>query len=1116
MGNLLEDYRCRIGSFTNKMSGKSNKTRISEKILTKSLNFSTYFILTLVLLVSFRVPIQIQQSGTSPSPTRGPYPCPAPPLPGPRFASLYSNEAKVCFYMDHNFYARYVNGNIRRNGIKLAHWNQGPGFLCTKKNEIENIINGYQPHILGISEGTFHSNHDVTDVKIENYDVYFSKSLKCPQLNCSRLSVYVHQDLNTKVRDDLMNETFNSIWIECGLPRQKKILVCNIYRQWQLPNQGNDKTSALVTSQLERFITFLDQWERAIATGREICVLGDFNLNFLNFRRPNLPVNSQCARLRPLVRELLDRIVPHGFVQVVEVFTRSWPNQDPSGLDHFWTNRPEKLSQVQAQWCGGSDHKIIFATRYTTVQITKPRLVRKRSFKNFDPQKFLEAVQKISWWPVYSECFDCERAANIFTLKLNEILDEMAPIRTFQIRTKYIPWMSQSTKDLIEERNQAQRKACNTNNEEDWREYRSIRNKVTGILRVEKSQWRQKKLVQFGGDSSTIWKNVKHWLGWTTGGPPTQLISEGSSFSKPKDLVKIMNDFFINKVKLLRQNLPRNTGDPLVLTRRLMRKRQCSFQFRSVHPDEIKKIIKNLKNSKSCGTDNIDTYIIKLASEELTPVITHIINLSLTQPHFPGLWKTAKTIPLHKRNEKVYPQNFRPVSLLPICSKILERAVFLQIIDYVESNSLLHPFHHGFRAMHNTSTALIEMMDVWLEALDNENITAVIMLDLSAAFDVVDYSLLLEKLKIYGFQEKEVAWMCSYLTGRKQQVYIDGHLSEPADLEAGVPQGSILGPLLYIIFTNDLPEVIHNHLSLNDTFFNLDCKSCGSICCFADDSSLSISGKDAGDINEKISDKFQMVSQYMSQNKLVLNSDKTHLLVMATRNQHRRHENYGIVLDTGKEVIEPIDNEKLLGFRISNDFKFNKHVRDHEKSMSSILQARLNALRKVSTSASFKVRKMIAEGIIMSNIMYVITVYGACDEYLLNLLQVIQNNAARCVTRLGWNARVSELLLQCGWLSVRQLVYYHTILQVYKVRKYGRPTYIYRKISEEFNQRTRLAVGNGIRETFKIKSSERRRSFIPRAIRSWNALPTSLRQVDKLNKFKKELKLYVKNNVKID
>ena len=141
------------------------------------------------------------------------------------------------------------------------------------------------------------------------------------------------------------------------------------------------------------------------------------------------------------------------------------------------------------------------------------------------------------------------------------------------------------------------------------------------------------------------------------------------------------------------------------------------------------------------------------------------------------------------------------------------------------------------------------MIDNWLEALDDDEVTAVVMLDLSAAFDVVDHSLLLKKLKIYGFEEKEVAWMWSYLSGRRQCVYVDGFLSDPADLEAGVPQGSILGPLLYIIFTNDLPEVIHNHLSDSNTFFNTNCKVCGSICCFADDSSLSVNGKDSRIIN---------------------------------------------------------------------------------------------------------------------------------------------------------------------------------------------------------------------------------------------------------------------------
>lgn len=356
--------------------------------------------------------------------------------------------------------------------------------------------------------------------------------------------------------------------------------------------------------------------------------------------------------------------------------------------------------------------------------------------------------------------------------------------------------------------------------------------------------------------------------------------------------------------------------------------------------------------------------------------------------------------------------------------------------------------------------------------------------------------------------------MKSYLTGRRQQVYVDGSLSDPALLEAGVPQGSILGPLLYIIFTNDLPEVTHNHLNNNSTFYNTDCKECGSICCFADDSSLSVSGKSAEDINEKIRDKFEMVEQYMTRNKLVLNSNKTHLLVMATSKQHKKHDNFGVYLDTGNEQIEPIDNEKLLGCRVSNNFKFNHHIREDQKSMSNILASRINALRKVSISAPFKVRKMIAEGIIISNIIY-ITVYGASSEYLLTVLQVIQNSAARCVTRLGWNTRVSVLLLQCGWLSVRQMVFYHTVVQLFKIKKFKKPSYLFDKFSSEFPLRTRLAEGNRIRETETIKSDERRKSFIPRATRAWNSLPVTIRNIQTLDKFKKEMKTYVKNFVNV-
>ena len=151
------------------------------------------------------------------------------------------------------------------------------------------------------------------------------------------------------------------------------------------------------------------------------------------------------------------------------------------------------------------------------------------------------------------------------------------------------------------------------------------------------------------------------------------------------------------------------------------------------------------------------------------------------------------------------------MAILPVMSKLLERAVFIQIIDYFESNDLLHPNHHGFRSNHNTTTALLQMYDTWVEAMDKGEATGVCFLDMSAAFDMVSHSVLLDKLLLYGFEDASFTWIKSYLSDRQQTVCIDGTCSPLLSLEAGVPQGSIIGPILYIIFTNDLPETVHEH-----------------------------------------------------------------------------------------------------------------------------------------------------------------------------------------------------------------------------------------------------------------------------------------------------------------
>ena len=697
----------------------------------------------------------------------------------------------------------------------------------------------------------------------------------------------------------------------------------------------------------------------------------------------------------------------------------------------------------------------------------------------------------------------------------------MAPIKVYQVRNNYSPWLSKATKDLMIERDLARKKASESQKAEDWIAFRTLRNRINNILKTEKKLYQAEKLNQAAGDISNTWKAVKSWLGWSSGGPPTQLMENGVLINKPSAIAECMNTFFISKVTNLRRNLPLSNLDPLKLVKSLMRNSTSSFSLQPVHPDSIEKIISSLKSTKSCGIDTIDSYVIKLAKDELVPAITHIINLSIRNQTFPTAWKLAKIIPLHKKDEFTDAKNYRPVALLSIFSKILEKAVYLQIIEYMEANNLLHPSHHGFRKHHNTATALLEMHNVWLEAFDDKELTAVIMLDLSAAFDVVDSDILIEKLKIYGFQGNAPNWIQSYLTNRSQQVYVDGALSEPQDVNIGVPQGSILGPLLYTIYTNDLPEVVHGHEPdpghHQDTqhHYNIDCKPCGSICCFADDSTFSISDKDPAVLQEKINRKYKSITEYMAANKLFLNTDKTHLLIMTSEYHHNRNGNYGIQLNTGSEMISPSDTERLLGAEVSNNFTWNAHITGTDKSMCKILTSKINALSKVSQTADFKTRKMIGNAIVMSRIVYVIQLYGTAADYLINSLQVLQNKAARIITKLGWGTRTSVLLKQLGWLSINQLIVYHSLILVFKFNQNKKPAYLHGKFKKNFSYRTRQATGNCIQVSETPGGDKTKTAFVHNSTILWNSLPLNLRKTQKLLKFKMELKKWIMTNVAI-
>ena len=1069
-------------------------------------------------------------------------------LPG----TIGTTGAAIFPWMDRtqqNKLAHMTSGNRgkRGKGIKCIYWNKGPSFLTNKQLDIETIISSHKPHILGLGEANFRHDHDLQDVQLKDYLLHLDSSINNPQLGMARVAVYTHNSLRVKRRSDLEDSTVAAVWLECGLPNQRSILMCVGYRQWRLLGQ-QDSTSASTTEQLARWLIFLEKWENALQENKEVIVTLDANLDFLTWRKEGLPSHHSSVRLKSLIDALFEQILPLGVTQLVTGATRFERGQPQAGLDHLYSNKPEKLSSVQTYYTGMSDHKLIKFTRFSKSFKQNPRFVTKRCFKKFDDQQFRQDLAESHLDEILS-CTNPNEAAELLVSKLNCLLDKVAPVRTIQTHSNYAPWLGDGTKNLQQERNRAQEKAAKSDDPDDWRAYRSLRNQVTARSRAEEKEWQRQKLDHTKNSSTEMWKRVKGWLGWGGGGPPTQLFSDGKIISSPAGLGSVMNKFFIDKIRRLRSTIPIVISDPLARMKEAMRNRQCSFKLKPVNEADVLKIIGSLKNSSATGVDHIDTSTVKLAADLLAPALTHIINLSILTSTFPDIWKFAKVIPLLKSLscDPLLPKSYRPVALLPILSKVMEKAVFSQLVSYLEENNLVHPNLHGSRAGHNTSTALIQLYDKWVEEVEDGKMVGVLLCDQSAAFDLCDHYLLVEKLKLLGLDDSAATWMFSYLSGRQQSCYADGHLSTPISLfPCGVPQGSIGGPLLWLCFTCDQPDVIHDH-PVDGQDLHRGCGpgssrgeegtaqdreqsieenaviqrveedgGCGDMVGYVDDGAYSYAHKDPAVLSRVLTRKYGMLEEWMNGNKLVVNPDKTHVLVMGTQCMAANRRK--VSMQAGQFTIKPTVTEKLLGGHIHQSLKWNHHLSDHESSMMNQLTSRINGLKKISANATFNTRLMVANGVVMSKLVYLITVWGGAQQYLLKRLQVQQLTAARAVcgfTSFFWSKK--KLLDRVNWLSIRQLIFFHTVLQAHKTIQTGIPRVIHESISTNYPYRTRSASSGLIRfgETFKGQSNLANLSFKHRAVQLYNTVPVSVR-TGSLATVKGKLKKWVKQNVPID
>ena len=572
---------------------------------------------------------------------------------------------------------------------------------------------------------------------------------------------------------------------------------------------------------------------------------------------------------------------------------------------------------------------------------------------------------------------------------------------------------------------------------------------------------------------------------------------DGEICFDPTKIAHHFNEFFTSIASSLVQKLPRCSNLFSVNSTifqdyyRSKLNGSTKLSLSTVSEEFIEKELCGLNASKSTGLDNIPARFLKDGASILKTPISHIVNLSISSSTVPTDFKMAKVKPLYKKNKKTDVGNYRPISILNIVSKILEKAIYNQLENHLIQNNLLFHYQSGFRQSFSIDSCLIHLLDYIKCQSSRGFYTGMVMLDLQKAFDTVNHAILLEKLRAMGLESVE--WFRSYLTERTQVVNIGKSFSDPLDVTCGVPQGSLLGPLLFLCYINDM------EISVDP-----DCK----LLLYADDSAILFSHKDPGVIANKLGCVLDSCNKWLIDNKLSLHLGKTECVIFGSKRKLKKVSNF--VVQCAGQTISAQKSVKYLGIEI------DQHVSGEEVAKNVIHKAnsRLKFLYRQARYLNQNCRKLLCSALIQC-----IFDYASCSWFSglgvkhKNKLQTTQNKMVRFMTKSGPRSHVGQKeRSHIGYLSVEDRVKFLRLCHSHKIFYNACAPYLHDnfiRVSSTHNYYTRSSSYNF--RVPKVKGAAAT-TFFNSAIHDWNSIPNDLKRIEHLNHFKSAIKLHLEKN----